>query len=415
MTPIPRLHPGIRRLKRFADRESSPREAVRVAAHLERCPRCADSVAFFRRVSADARAAAAPVPSDALLARILASRAAGERVVLPADPATPRKWRRRGVLAGLSAAAAAAVFVVARGHGPRPDRPEGGWATTGLGLLPTPAYAEEAPASLDWPPVPVDGTRVRPGLWTYEYRVIDRGRTVASERGRVSITAVRFGGVPAWRMESQWLGHPTDILEAVEMERASLRVLHRTASNVGPSQYRVEEWLTGDTLRGTMVSALGHRRTRVARYQPPGDGPYLAGESSPLIWLQAVRLHPGWRARISLLGWGSAVDDRSYPIALRVTGQGRARIAGRVWECWMVEAAAGGRMRTLWVRKADGVTVLSRETSPRGRQIEVALAAEAPARAGNTGLENTGLETRATTNQSPPSRTAASGSSRSRP
>ena len=380
MTPVPRLHPGIRRLKRFADRESSPRETERVAEHLERCPRCAESVAFFRRLSSDVRAAAAPAPSDDLLARILASRAAGERVVLPADGTPAPAWRRRGVLAGLSATAAAAVFLLARGHAPPPDGPEEGW-TTGLGLLPTPAYAEAAPITVDWPPVPVDGTRVRPGTWTYEYRVKERGRVVAKELGRMSIAPVRFGGVAAWRMESAWLGHPADIHEAVEMERASLRVLHRTADNVGPSQYVVEEWLTGDTLRGTMISTLRHRRTRVARYQPPGDGPYLAGESSPLIWLQAVRLHPGWRARVSLLGWGAVVDDRSYPIALRVTGQGRARVAGRTSECWTVEAAAGGRIRTLWVRKADGVTVLSRETTPRGRQIEVALVSEAPARA----------------------------------
>jgi hypothetical protein len=378
MMPIPRLHPGIRRLKRFVDGESSPREAARVGAHLERCPRCADSVAFFRRVSSDLRAAEAPALSDDLMARILASRAAGERVVLPVGAEPAPVWRRRGVVAGLSAAAAAAVFLIIRGDAPRPDGPEDDW-TTGLGLLPTPAYAEEAPLTGDWPPVPVDGTRVRPGVWTYEYRVRERGRTTASERGRMSISPVRFGGVAAWRMESAWLGHPADIHETVEMERASLRVLHRTADNVGPSRYVVEEWLVGDTLRGTMVSALRRTRTRVNRYQPPADGPYLAGESSPLIWLQAVRLHPGWRARVSLLGWGAVVDDRSYPIALRVTGQGRARVSGRTSDCWMVEAAAGGRIRTLWVRKADGVTVLSRETTPRGRMIEVAMVAEAPA------------------------------------
>ena len=380
MTSIPRLHPGDHRLKRFADGESSAREAMRVDAHLERCRRCADTVAFFRRVSSDVQAMAAPAPSDDLLARILASRAAGERVVLPAGDDAAPVWRRRGMVAGLSAAAAAAVFLLARGYAPRADGPEEGW-TTGLGLLPTPAYAEEAPLTGDWPRVPVDGTRVRPGVWTYEYRVRERGRTVGSERGRMRISPVRFNGVAAWRMESAWLGHPTDIHETVEMERASLRVLHRTADNVGPSRYVVDEWLTGDTLRGTMVSALRHRRLRVDRYQPPADGPYLAGESSPLIWLQAVQLHPGWRARVSLLGWGSAVDDRSYPIALRVTGQGRARVSGRTWDCWMVEAAAGGRIRTLWVRKTDGVTVLSRETATRGRTIEVALVAEAPAAA----------------------------------
>jgi len=379
MTPIPRLHPGIRRLKRFADHEASPREVERVTAHLERCPRCAERVAFFRRVSADARAAPAPAPPDALLARILASRAAGERVVLPAGPPSPPPLRRRTALAGLCAAAAAAVFLLARGNAPREDEPEEGW-TTGLGLLPTPAYAEEAPAPLGWPPVAVDGSRVRPGEWTYVYRAIERGRVVASERGRVSISPVRFGTVAAWRMESTWVGEPDEIHEAVEMERASLRVLHRTAENVGPSRYRVEEWLTGDTLHGTMVATARTHRIRVRRYEPPEDGPYLAGESSPLIWLQAVRLGPGWRARVSLLGWGAAADDRSYPIALRVTGEGRARVAGRAWECWTIEAVAGGRARTLWVRKADGVTLLSRERSPRGRTVEVALAAEAPPR-----------------------------------
>ncbi|HVG44974.1 MAG TPA: zf-HC2 domain-containing protein [Longimicrobium sp.] len=378
MMPIPRPHPGIRRLKRFADQESSPREAARVAAHLERCPRCAESVGSFRRISSDLRGATAPEPSPDLLARILASRAAGERVVLPADADPAPVWRRRGVLAGLSAAAAAAVLLLARGNAPPPDGPEERW-TTGLGLLPTPAYAEAAPVTLSWPPVPVDGTRVRPGTWTYEYRAKERSRTVASERGRVSIAPVRFGRAAAWRMESAWLGHPADIHEVVEFERVSLRVLHRTADNVGHSRYRVEEWLTGDTLRGTMVATVRNHRIRVNRYQPPEDGPYLAGESSPLIWLQAVRLRPGWRARVSLLGWGAVVDDRRYPIAFRVTGQGRARVSGRVWECWMVEAAAGGRIRTLWVRKADGVTVLSRETTPKGRLIEVALVGEAPA------------------------------------
>ncbi|HEX8904546.1 MAG TPA: zf-HC2 domain-containing protein, partial [Longimicrobiaceae bacterium] len=330
---LPR-HPGDVRLKRYADGECAPREAARISTHVARCAACAATLAFFRRVSAEASASAAPLPPEGMLERILAERAAGERVVLPSgDIATPARHRRVAV-ALLAAAAVVGVMLIARGRDDAPHASEDGW-TTGLGLLPTPAYAEEVAAEERWPAPQVDGRRVRTGVWTYEFRVSERGRPLAApERGEMRIDSARVRGVPAWRMWSAWFGHPTDLHETVEVERTTLRVLHRVADNVGFSRYHVDEWLDGDTLRGTMESRIRNRRVRVNRFEPPAGAPYLAGESSPLLWLQAVRLHPDFRARVSLLGWGAAADDGSYPIAFRVTGQGHARVGRRGWECW---------------------------------------------------------------------------------
>ncbi|HEX8245673.1 MAG TPA: zf-HC2 domain-containing protein [Longimicrobium sp.] len=376
MTIIPPRHPGGRRLKRYADGECPPREGARITRHLDGCAACAETVAFFRRVSAEARAASAPPLPEGMLARILADRAAGERVVLPSGDVATLARPRPAVVGLLAAATVAGIVLLVRGRSAAPHGE--GW-TTGLGLFPTPAYAEEVQGPARWPAPAIDGGRVRPGVWNYEYRELERGRRIAPpERGQTKIEAVTVAGQPAWRMWTAWLGHDTDLRETVEMHRTTLRVLHRVADNVGFSRYHVDEWLVGDTLRGTMESRIRNQRIRVARYAPPAGAPYLAGEFSPLLYLQAVRLHHGFRARVSLLGWGAAASDGSYPVELRVAGEGRVRIGRRAWECWIVDALSGGRTHTLWVRKTDGVTVLSREQGPGPRLMEVVLIGESP-------------------------------------
>lgn len=89
------LHPGFRRLREFAGGELAPAERRRVAAHLAGCPRCRRAVASTRAVvAAAAEETAAAVPEGAW-ERILARRAAGEEVILPAaDPAPPARGGR---------------------------------------------------------------------------------------------------------------------------------------------------------------------------------------------------------------------------------------------------------------------------------------------------------------------------------
>jgi hypothetical protein len=382
-----RRHPSDVQLKRQVD-APSPVDG-KIAAHVERCGPCAQTVAAYRRISATAQTpSAVPAPPAGMLERILAQRAAGERVLLPAAEAEstthPPAFRRAALVAVAAAATVAAAVVGTRPHRPAgvtlADAPHAGMP--GLGLLPTPAYAAEAQRTPRFPAPAIDGRRIRPGVWAYEYRVSRNGRALAPpEAGAVRVTPVRTGAGAAWRMSSGWTGHAGDMRETVDFDAATLRPLHRSAGNVGPSRYVVEQWTRGDSLLGTMASAIRHTRTRIARRLPPGEGPYLMGESSPLLLFQAVELRPGWRARIALLGWGSVTTDLMYPLSLRVTGQGHLRGPLGTDDCWLVEAAFGRSTRTLWVRKRDGVTLLSRDATPNGALSEVVLVRESPASA----------------------------------
>lgn len=103
------LHPRFRTLARFADGEPDERHRARVAAHLARCPRCRSTVASLREATVRAREATVPAPPADALERILARRAAGERVILPTTPPAPRRRPRRL----LPAAAACALLLAA--------------------------------------------------------------------------------------------------------------------------------------------------------------------------------------------------------------------------------------------------------------------------------------------------------------
>ncbi|HPF61759.1 MAG TPA: hypothetical protein PLI93_06825, partial [Gemmatimonadales bacterium] len=111
-------HPHEAALLRFLDGSGADLERKRVAHHLADCQRCRDLVQGHRRV----RQALVPVASSAppaLLDRVLATRAAGEGVILPVDvePGPRREWRipfstRRVALGVLAASAVLAVGVV---------------------------------------------------------------------------------------------------------------------------------------------------------------------------------------------------------------------------------------------------------------------------------------------------------------
>lgn len=80
-------HPAPEARTRFADDESSGRERDVVGTHVAGCDACAAEVAWTRGTSERLRALPSPVPDDAMFARALARRAAGERVLLPLDDA----------------------------------------------------------------------------------------------------------------------------------------------------------------------------------------------------------------------------------------------------------------------------------------------------------------------------------------
>jgi thiol-disulfide isomerase/thioredoxin len=101
-------HPTLDALSDFlADDDARSRTVV--AAHLEGCQRCRESLRFLRSVTAAAASVPVAVPSDALFDRVLTSRAAGVRTILPTGETRPRRTHRWP----LSIAAAAGVGALA--------------------------------------------------------------------------------------------------------------------------------------------------------------------------------------------------------------------------------------------------------------------------------------------------------------
>ncbi len=107
---IPGLHPRGATLNRYADRTLGAESMRRVGVHLIGCLRCREEVDSIHRLASAARGVSAPVGSTAMMERVLARRAAGERVILPVVDAqrvrTSSPWRF---------VAAAAVLIVAGG------------------------------------------------------------------------------------------------------------------------------------------------------------------------------------------------------------------------------------------------------------------------------------------------------------
>jgi hypothetical protein len=116
---LPFMHPALAELSDFAAGNLPTDQHQALATHLQGCPRCQGSLRFVHRLNepADAPLPAVDEPSEALLSRILATRHAGERRILPASvPVTSRAPTR--TLWGV-AAAILAVVALARMLAPR--------------------------------------------------------------------------------------------------------------------------------------------------------------------------------------------------------------------------------------------------------------------------------------------------------
>ena len=119
-------HPSAARLIAFDANELTPRLNAYVATHLSGCVRCQDAIRFVRSVSAAAEKLEVVAPPDALIARILHDRAAGDRVLLPsAAQELPVRPTRRSIVTKVGVAAAIALVLTLS------VRPEGLSAASG--------------------------------------------------------------------------------------------------------------------------------------------------------------------------------------------------------------------------------------------------------------------------------------------
>lgn len=361
------FHPGERDLVRFSSGTDAGTARARTARHLGGCGRCRNAVTEIRRVAALARSAPAPAPSAGLLDRILAERDRGGRALLPAAPA--QRQRTRPALRIVAVAAAVAGLALAsallrESSGPGNEESPAFAADPllhGFGVLPSPAYGSEPPGRTApaVPPLRFDGTRIRPGRWSYQLGVARGGRLDApAERGTVTAEAVVFEGRAAWRLTNAWHGHRNDRPEVVLMDRRTLEPLFRTAHQVGASRYTVVQRFRGDSVVGTMT---GRGRVRRIARSLGVARPRVAGEGAPVLVLQAAELRPGTAGHFLLIGWGAMAGDLHYPVEVRVTGAEPVRVPAGSFDAWRLEVRSADKVQTLWVRRADGLPLRARE------------------------------------------------------
>lgn len=323
---------------------------------------------FAEAIAPELRALPTPQPSDALKARILASRAAGVRTILP-EVAQPRP--RRALLTIAVAGFAAALLLIALPIGWRrenkPPSNAEGLEVASSGFFGRVAYAQTLRDRPELPAVRVGGTEnLRPTTLGFARRLRDAsGKVVSDLPILLTIRTTSVDGIPAYVVASLDSNandpQPHVSVETTWVARADLRLLRRTVRVSPYSRYErinVQQRFAGDSITGHMWTdnpSIGAGRT-FARALPRAYAPYLTPSFAPVFFM-GVRFERGWRGSASVLGWAVRDDDVLVPIELRVDGSDVIETSAGRFDCWRLSLRASGRQLSYWVRKSDGLGV----------------------------------------------------------
>jgi len=328
---------------------------------------------FAQAIRPELVALPVPEPSRDLLQRILDSRRAGVRLILP-DVSDERRRDRRLIAVAVAIAAVLLLLVL-----PTRFRRE---PVASSGFLTGTAFAQEATRALTPVPAlpPVRVTRVNaihPMTVALERHVRDSSGGTRTSHATIDVTSTVLDGTGAWRLvlvdDETPDGRATVKAETLYVARADLRLLLRSV-HVSPysrfGRINIAQRFVGDSVAGRMTTdapSIGAGRPIAQRLRPE-FGPYITDALSP-VFLMATTLNRDWSAGASLLGWAVVPNDVSLPVQLRVTGDERVRVPAGSFDCWRVEITVSGRTILYWARKSDGLGVRvynASEVSTRG-------------------------------------------------
>jgi hypothetical protein len=317
---------------------------------------------FIEGIRPELAAIPTPVPTEGLKARVIGSRAAGVRTILPA-PETTRlsgSW----VAAVVLAAALVVLLIPTELRRSRISPAD----VTSPGVFGNIAYAQ-APRGRDRPHLePVRATaasRFRAVSLEFERRIVDRGgRLTGTGNISLGVSPVLLGDVAAWRVISidrEPLPTPRVDAETAYVARADLRLLRR-AVHVAPysrfQRINVSQQFSGDSIIGRMTTdgpSIGAGRA-FARELPSAFAPFMTGSAAP-VFLMAVPLSRDWRGSASLVGWAVRDNDVLLPIELRVESGEMITVPAGRFDCWRLSIRFRGKQIDYWVRKTDGLGV----------------------------------------------------------
>lgn len=338
---------------------------------------------FEDRLRTAARSAPTPPPPAGLMDRVLAERAAGDRIILPTE-ASRRRMFGRGFAFGVLVAAAAALVAILTIPRSMHRADSSAVDATGFsdGLFVSTAHAEQPPVAPQAPPLRgVDGSKIVARSYSYQLQYVDTAGHVTPDGGGSVIVADAgsISGDPAWRVvlnaEQTEEGQRRTASETLFVAKRTLEPLSRVV-HVRPylrfSAINIAQRFTSDSVLGEMTSDRGIRRP-IAQRLPAQFGPFMSDAIAPLS-LAGVPLSRGWSAGLSVIGWAVVSRDVFYPATLRVIGEERISTPTGGFDCWKIAVSAGHQRRIEWVRKSDGLGLRSYDeaATPKGhRQYEL--------------------------------------------
>ena len=331
--------------------------------------------AFAEAIQPELAGLRTPVPSGQLRERILADRAAGARVILPADQGASRLARRYVIAA---VAVVAGVLVLPLYRSSRDDARDAQLVSS-LSFFGNVAHAEQAAGAPRLPAAfPIHPERVHAGTIRYRRVFSDSiGRIERSVESALSVTADSSQGAPAWRvvrLEHESAGGvPVINAETVLVRQSDLGMMTR-AVHVRPYRrwngINIEQRAIGDSIAGRMTLDDVKGVRPIARRLPAAYAPFLSDALTP-IYLATVPLTAQWRGSVTLLGWAVVPNDVLHSVELRVTGEERVRVPAGTFDCWRMTVRYMGGEIDYWVRKADGLAVraVEKDTPPGGERV----------------------------------------------
>ena len=326
---------------------------------------------FLEGIRPELEALPTPEPTAELRARILASRAAGMRTILP-NPQGSRRFPTRLAI-GVAIVAALVLLLV-----PLQLRRSGGDEAFGSpGFFGHAAFAQGTPVRTGARPAfaPVRLTapeRLRPMSLEYERRATDSTGAVSVSHNSLQLVRASLDNVPAWRLTSVDRRATSVAIETVFVARDPIRLLRRSIHVTPYSRYqRINVWqefATADSVSGHMNTegpSIGAGR-RFARSLPAAFTP-LVTETVLSVFLTAAPIARDWSGSASLLGWAVRDDDVLYPIDLVVEGEEQIAVPAGRFDCWRLSLRFAGHRLGYWARKTDGLGV--RALDPGSREI----------------------------------------------
>lgn len=306
-----------------------------------------------------------PKARGELLDRIIASRNAGARVILPheAPPVAPWLQRYIGAFAAVIAAVIIGSVLLTRRNGDEMASARSWFVGAAYAQTPgdaIPPVRATTPGSLH--PFSISYTRTVDGKQT---TVID-----------VSMRRDSVGTIPAWRIVSsrrstQRTSTSIDSVHIAADDLRMLRVIAREAPYHSFASIRIAQSFDGLHVWGDMNAERerGADAHRTFDRRLPASGTPYAADALGAIHMMGVSLSPAWKGRLAILGWAVRDDDISTTLIMRVDGEERVRVPAGEFECWRIAIDVSGERQYYWVRKSDGLGIKSRADGKEVREI----------------------------------------------